>query len=262
MNSHGHAVWLGPPIVVDARGPIWEAVLDRPGQGNAMSAEMVTALDDTLARAEREGAAAVVLRSSGRHFCTGFDLSAIANETDDTLLARFVRIELMLQRLARAPFLTVAVAAGRAIGAGADLFTACSLRIVQGEAGFSFPGARGFGLVLGTRRLCEAVGTQRALQWIESAGVIDAREALDTGLAAMSLGAEPVSRIVEQRVHGDAELGAALRKAASPPRESHEAMDLQRLVESACRPGLRDRILQYIQRNGARKPAPATHQET
>lgn len=244
------------PLEIDRSTPIWRLTLNRPDHGNSCSAELVAALDVALLRAEQEDAQAIVLRGAGRHFCTGFDLSSVAQESDDSLLARFVRIELMLQRLARAPFLTVAVAHGRAIGAGADIFTACTVRLVQGETSLAFPGARGFGLVLGTRRLCDVVGRGTALPWIERASVITAAEALRTGLATAAIETDTqVDKFVLERASNEAVTRELLRRAASPFENAENAQDLQRLVESAARPGLRARIALYIERSAARKPS-------
>lgn len=248
------------PVAVDVSGPVWTLTLDRPLQGNACSSEMVAALEELLRRAEREQPMALVLQAEGRHFCTGFDFSAIADECDDMLLARFVRIELLLQRVARAPLLTVAVAHGRAIGAGADLYAACAVRLVRGEASFAFPGARGFGLVLGTRRLCAAVGSERALEWIESGRTVPTAEAVEAGLVHRVLdaaGSADVLGVIGARLHEGLAVRGALRRAAAPNREIEDALDLRRLVESAARPGLRDRIEAYAQRVRTLRSQPA-----
>lgn len=245
-------------VILDATGPVWRLTLNRPQQGNACSTDLVAGLDDALARAEAEGAQALVLHGEGRHFCTGFDLSSLGMETDDTLLARFVRIELMLQRLARAPFLTVAVAHGRAMGAGADLFAACELRLAEPETVFSFPGARGFGLVLGTRRLAARVGRATALSWVESACSIPAEAAARAGLVS-SLVADrsEVDRLVAGQVHADSWLGGALRVAVDAQGHAEDARDLDLLVRSAARAGLHDRIQNYLARLTATRRAAA-----
>ena len=132
--------------------------LNRPEKGNALSTLLVQALTETLETATRDPELRLlVLSGAGRHFCTGFDLSDLDHETDDSLLARFTRVELMLQAVHGAPFATLALAHGRTLGAGADLFAACSERWIVGDASFAFPGA-GFGLVLGTSRLASLVG--------------------------------------------------------------------------------------------------------
>jgi enoyl-CoA hydratase/carnithine racemase len=242
------------PVTVERSGSTWNVTLDRPQQGNAFSADLVAELSRTFGDAVAQGAEAIVLRGAGKHFCTGFDLSNLDGETDDTLLARFVRIELLLQQVARAPLLTVAVAHGRVMGAGADLFAACTVRAVQGDASFAFPGARGFGLVLGTRRLTERVGTQTALEWVESARAIPAEEALRTGLATVRA-EQPadVDGLIAARTLAHEGLRDALARAASPSRAQDDASDLERLVHSAARRGLRDGIAAYLEKVKARQ---------
>jgi len=203
-----------PSVVIDATSGIWQVTLNRPAQGNALSVELVSELDDVFVRAERAEAEAVVMEGSGRHFSTGFDLSHVHDETDDSLLARFVRIELLLQRVARAPFLTVAIARGRAMGAGADLFAACRLRLVDADASFAFPGAKGFGLVLGTRRLASLVGASTCLQWVESASTIAADDALRAGLvSAITQGPQEAREAIAARRSNNTATTAAPRSA-------------------------------------------------
>ena len=248
------------PVLVDACGPAWRVTLNRPQQGNACSADLVRGLDEALARAQAQGAQAFVLQGEGRHFCTGFDLSNLDSETDDTLLARFVRIELLLQRLARAPFLTVAFAHGRTMGAGADLFSACQLRFAHPDTSFAFPGARGFGLVLGTRRLAARVGAEAAIAWVETARSIDCEEARRSGLVtAIAENPQSVTEAVADRMHGNSALGAVVRDAVAPQGSMEDARDLDLLVRSAAGPGLHERIGAYVQRSAAvRRASPAS----
>lgn len=247
------------PVLVDTSQPVWRATLNRPQHGNACSPALVEALDTVVTRAKDEGAQALVLQGTGRHFCTGFDLSSLDCETDDSLLSRFVRIELLLQRIAHAPFLTIAHAHGRTMGAGADLFAACRVRLAQANAMFAFPGGRGFGLVLGTRRLAERVGAESALEWIESGRSVTAEEALRRGLVtSLADGPHDIQTCIAQRCHLDAGLRESLDHALQPLRADHAARDLDLLVRSAARPGLRERIAAYVARlaSDAQKPAP------
>ena len=92
-----------------------------------------------------------MLRGNDRHFAAGFDLGGLAAETDATLAHRFLRIGLLLERLYAAPYVTVAVAEGAAVGAGADLVLACDHRLVAPAVRLRFPGSA-FGVVLGAHR--------------------------------------------------------------------------------------------------------------
>lgn len=232
-------------IQAGAEAGVRRILLDRPASGNALSADLVAALTEAVDACVRDGVRRLVIEGAGRHFCTGVDLSALDRETDDSLLARFVRIELLLQAVHQAPFETVAIAHGRVAGAGADLFAACRRRLVRGDASFAFPGAAGFGLVLGTRRLALLVGGDTAQAWVRSGRWIDADEALAAGLAQARI--DPAEKLDAPCVHApDARTQAWLDQAVQAPQA--DDLDLALLTRSAARPGLRQRIQEYAAR--------------
>lgn len=226
--------------------------LNRPERGNALSASLVEAMDDALEHALEHDLRLLVLRGAGRHFCTGFDLSDLESETDDSLLARFTRVELMLQRIHNAPFSTLAIAHGRATGAGADLFCACTDRWIVGQASFAFPGA-GFGLVLGTRRLAQTVGAAPAQSWIESGQTIDGDLALGHRLATRQVEASDLEKAIQTQCERKSRLDAATQLAihqavhgkAHAAAQTLASSDLALLVRSAARRGLKERIERY-----------------
>ena len=238
--------------------------LERPARGNALSPELVqgmlTALREVSAR---PGIHTLVLHGAGRHFCTGFDLASLPEESDASLLARFVDIELLLEALWRAPLRTVAVAHGAVVGAGADLFAACDQRVLAAGSSLRFPGA-GFGLVLGTRRLGRRVGTARALQWVTEGTQVRTEQALASGLATCVLdtpagSADDAAGSLLTSVLGElAPLGvqretfAALRAVLD---DRAADADLAALVRSAAAPGLKARIEGYAARSAARSAA-------
>ncbi|WP_159913543.1 enoyl-CoA hydratase/isomerase family protein [Pantoea sp. 18069] len=227
--------------------------LNRPDKGNALSAELVGALTEALQTAcADDSLRLLVLAGEGRHFCTGFDLSGLDSETDDSLLARFTRVELLLQMVHAAPFTTLALAHGRTMGAGADLFAACSERWVVGEAQFAFPGT-GFGLVLGTSRLGDLVGAAQAAQWLQGGTAVDHHAALQAQLATRLVSAEGLGgalNALQERVQRldtatQHAIHAALAPARRPRGDAGDAQDLARLVQSAARAGLHERIVSY-----------------
>ena len=244
-----------PELLSRRDGPVLHLQLHRPEVGNALSAALVQALTEAVDAATHDvSVRLLVLSGAGRHFCTGFDLSDLDRETDDSLLARFTRVELLLQAVHAAPFATLALAHGRTMGAGADLFAACGDRWIVGDAGFAFPGAA-FGLVLGTVRLTELVGAPHAAAWIEGGQRIDADQALACGLATRHIETEQIDAELGRwgaRVNRlDAPTQRAIQAAIAEGSQTFE-QDLARLVRSAARPGLRDRIAAYraAQRKG------------
>ena len=214
--------------------------LARPERGNALGEALVEALlEQVRAALADDGVHTLVLRGQGRHFCTGLDLSDLESSTDAQWLHRLVRIETLLATVWSAPKRTVAVAQGRAWGAGADLFAACEVRVALPGTTLRFPGAR-FGIVLGTRRLAARIGEVRARRLVTEGGELDARQALQCGLADAN--EEPV--LPEPVVHPST--AAAIRAATRAGEEAACAADLAALVRSAAEPGLRERMRAYI----------------
>ncbi len=226
-------------ITCNRIGGVITLTLNRPEMGNALGPALVEALIAEVGAACRPGEThTLVLRGAGKHFCTGLDLSDLDGLSDGDLLLRLVRIETLLAMLWHAPIRTMAVAHGRTWGAGADLFAACEQRVAVAGASFRFPGAQ-FGIVLGTRRLSERVGTDVARALVVDGGTLDAAQALACGLA--SLPAEPpmlASPVVE------ASLAAAVRLAT---RADLRDADMAALVRSAAVPGLQARVSAYRQ---------------
>lgn len=243
------------PVIVEHDGALTRLVLNRPDRGNALGPEMVAALDAGLSEAVRAGCRLLVLHGAGRHFCTGFDLAGLEDLTDAALLERFVHVELLLQRIAAAPLTTLAVAAGRTTGAGADLFVACDRRLTLPSARFAFPGSA-FGLVLGTARLARRVGADAARTLLLDGAELDAAAAAAAGLAtavAEEAGLDTaVAAALRSATRLDPDTVAALHRATAGPQQAEDDAALAALVRSAARPGLRDRILRY--RDGLRRP--------
>ncbi|MFO1327903.1 MAG: enoyl-CoA hydratase/isomerase family protein [Rubrivivax sp.] len=218
--------------------------LARPERGNALAPALVEALLDAVQAASADATLhTLVLRAEGRHFCTGLDLSDLDRTQDADWLWRLVRIETLLDALWRCPLATVALAQGRAWGAGADLFAACERRIAAPDASFRFPGAQ-FGIVLGTRRLAERIGSDAARALVTGGGTLDAPQALAAGLAT-AIGSDvdgPAPAV-------DAPTAAAIRAATR--RDAPDA-DLAALVRSAAQPGLVERMRAYRERSTRR----------
>ena len=236
-------------------GALLTATLCRPDRGNALDDSLVDGLLAAVDATADPAIRLLVLRGEGRNFCTGFDLAGLETQSDGDLLARFVRIELLLQALHHAPVPCIALAQGRVFGAGADIFAACRWRLATPTTSFAFPGAR-FGLVLGTRRLAMVAGAQTALDLTQLGRTLNAPAARACGLAT-GLVAEADFDAAVTAVH--AELAAtpratvtALRDAAVP---DQRAQDLAALVRSAAVPGLGARIAAYAAQRAKAKPS-------
>ena len=238
-------------------GLVTRATLARPDKGNSLSGHLVRELTDAVEACHADGTRALLIDAQGPNFCTGFDLSDLESETDDSLLARFVRVELLLQKVHRAPFVTAALAHGKTWGAGADLFAACTMRWATADATFAFPGAA-FGLVLGSGRLGALVGPAHASCWILSGRLVTQPQASAAGLVqhvvdpAQPTDLEQTLATSVQRL--DSITQSQVLAALHPRSEADDATDLARLVASAARPGLKERILAYRLATASARP--------
>lgn len=234
-------------VTVGSEGEgVVRVTLSRPEKANALNEEMVDALADAIAQAEDGNTRLLILDAAGKHFCAGFDLSDIAERSDGDLVLRFIRIETLLQKLYHLPFPTLALAKGRAMGAGADVFCACSQRIAAPGTAFRMPGLA-FGIVLGTRRLVSRVGVDAARAIQNETREFDASEAKDIGFATGLAAEGEWPAIIETASTAARTLQAdATRALFSATARDTRADDMADLVLSAAKPGLKDRIQRYI----------------
>jgi enoyl-CoA hydratase len=243
---------MADSLLEERAGEVVILTLNRPERGNALDMATVEALMAAIERAPAADAGLIVIGGEGRHFCTGFDLTGLDRASDGDLLLRFVRIERLLQRIYESPVPVMALAKGRVIGAGADLFCAATHRIAAPEATFRMPGWR-FGLALGTRRLADRVGNDVARLLLLEDRICDAELARMIGLAT-DIAPEPGwPAAIAAASGGNAlarEAAAALLGLTAP---RHGEADMAALVESASRPGLRERLRAY--RDAARDAA-------
>lgn len=171
-------------VRVERNGPVTTVVLARPERRNAVDGPMAA----ELARAFREfdadpEAAVAVLYGEGGHFCAGADLKSIGTERSNRVAPEGdgpmgpTRMELSKP--------VVAAVEGYAVAGGLELAAWCDLRVAAEDTVFGVF-CRRWGVPLidgGTVRLPRLIGESRALDMILSGRPVDAREALDWGLA-------------------------------------------------------------------------------
>jgi enoyl-CoA hydratase/carnithine racemase len=169
-----------------------------PERRNAMTAEMTLAWTEamTALRGDRD-VRAVVVTGEGTAFCSGGDLSWIAESPDltvDTIRDRmlpFYRAWLSIRDL-EVP--TIAAINGHAVGAGLCLALACDLRYAAESAVLSAPFAS-LGMHAGmaaTWLLPEAVGVPVARELLFTGRRVTSAEALRIGLVNGVLAADAV----------------------------------------------------------------------
>ena len=93
---------------------VYHITLNRNERANAPNADLAEALLGVVETACLDPSIrTLVLRCSGKNFCSGFYLSDIENQSDADLLHRFVRIEMLLATIWNLPIRTIAVVSRR-----------------------------------------------------------------------------------------------------------------------------------------------------
>lgn len=215
---------------VSARGIVM-LLLNRPERGNAFNQAMLDELGQELAAlAADDRVRMVVLRGSGKHFCTGADLTArepeAAPAAQTGAATAGASLFDVLAALDTFPKPTVAVVQGGAIGGGAALAACCDVVIAAEEAFFSVPEVRVGMAPLGVAAfVIRAIGHRAFRRYGLSGERITAAEALRLGLAHETCPApaldETLLRIADALLHGAPgairELKEAAAHYASPP---------------------------------------------
>ena len=170
-------------------GPVATVTIDRPAKLNALTPELLESLENAVHRLSRSTARLVVLRTGGaRVFCVGADISrfagldAVEMWRDWTALGHRV-----FDAIATLPQPTVAVLQGDAYGGGLELALAADFRVVAEHARLGLP-ETGLGTVPGwggTERLTELIGPARAKLVCLARRHLNARQALDWGVASV-----------------------------------------------------------------------------
>ncbi|CAN5283679.1 crotonase/enoyl-CoA hydratase family protein [soil metagenome] len=179
--------------------------LNRPDVLNAFNVTMANELEAAFRRAsEDDSVGAVVVTGEGRAFCAGMDLSVEGNvfgldetltPTLDDLRERFDDPEIVHGvrdtggRVALAIYdckkPVIGAINGAAVGIGATMTLAMDFRLVSEKAKIGFVFGR-LGIVpeaCSSWFLPRLVGLQQALEWVYSADIFGAEEALRGGLA-------------------------------------------------------------------------------
>jgi enoyl-CoA hydratase len=159
--------------------------LERP-PANALGVPILDGLHAAIDAAEQAGGVKVMVVASAleRFFAAGADIKHMSTIDAASFAAYGELMRAVNDRLAAAPWISVAAIDGLALGGGLELALACSLRVAGPRATLGFPEVK-IGLIPGaggTQRLPPLVGRGRALDIMLSARQVAADEAHAIGL--------------------------------------------------------------------------------
>ncbi len=164
--------------------------LNAPKSINALSEDMLTALSEALdALAEDRRVRAVILRSSGDHFCAGHNLKEMTARRADAdggfqyFQDLFATCSAMMLRLVRLPQPVIAEVRGIATAAGCQLVASCDLAVAAEDARFATSGVN-IGLFCSTPMvaLSRNVPRKLAMEMLLLGNFLPAARVADMGL--------------------------------------------------------------------------------
>lgn len=174
-------------ILYDVQDGIARITLNRPEKRNALNAELIAALRESLARSTRDpGVRVILLAGAGQDFCSGADLAGLDRAAEAGVLdhldtARSLAETILSMRQHPRPI--VAAVRGRALAGGCGLATACDLILASESAQFGYPEVKiGFIPAMVMAILRRSVSEKRAFELIATGEVIDAAEARTIGM--------------------------------------------------------------------------------
>ena len=175
-------------ILVEREGPIVTITLNRPGDGNRWTADMLAAFESRVEelRQDEEAHIVVIRGAGGEYFSWGALDPEIRGAMPKQAVVDFVlRSARFTDAVAALPQIVIAALNGKARGMGVELALACDMRFVSEHATIQFPEADMGGIpgCGGPARLPGVVGHARALELLCSGREVGAEEMVRIGFA-------------------------------------------------------------------------------
>ncbi|MDB5946208.1 MAG: enoyl-CoA hydratase [Ramlibacter sp.] len=193
------------PALLQARDEhgVVRLTLNRPANFNALSEEMLTALQAAFdAIALDESARVVVLGAGGKAFCPGHNLKEMIGTPElayyQKLFAQCSRVMLTIQKL---PVPVIARVHGIATAAGCQLVAQCDLAVASTDAKFAVSGVN-LGLFCSTPSvpLLRNVPAKFAMEMLLTGDFISAKQAQERGLVNRAVAPDQLDAEVQQLV--------------------------------------------------------------
>jgi enoyl-CoA hydratase/carnithine racemase len=177
--------------------------LNRPANFNALSEEMLEALQQALDRLAQDGSLrAVILAAAGKAFCPGHHLKEmIARPSLEYYQQLFAKCSRMMLAIMKLPVPVIARVHGIATAAGCQLVAQCDLAVASTEARFAVSGVN-YGLFCSTPSvpLLRNIAPKQAMEMLVTGDFISAQQALERGLVNRVVAPEQLDAEVEQLV--------------------------------------------------------------
>jgi len=212
---------MNAPVLLEEHDrEVLRLTLNRPDARNALSAALMSALLEALARAATEPRVrVVVIAGAGPAFCAGHDLRELrADQRRETYERLFAQCSELMLAVVRLPKPVIAEVHGVATAAGCQLVATCDLAVAAEDARFATPGVN-IGLFCSTPMvaLTRAVGRKAAMEMLLTGALIDAETARAIGLVNRVVSREGLRDAVDalaQEIAGKSALTVKIGKEA------------------------------------------------
>ncbi|MDW3223645.1 MAG: enoyl-CoA hydratase [Paracoccaceae bacterium] len=183
------------PVLMERADGIATITLNRPQTLNALSEEMLAALQASLDRVSQDRSVkAVILRGQGAHFCAGHNLKEMTARRQDAdgghayFNTLFATCSKMMMSIVKLPQPVIAEVQGIATAAGCQLVATCDLAIAAETATFATSGVN-IGLFCSTPMvaLSRNVSRKQAMEMLLLGEFQTASHAVEIGLINRSV---------------------------------------------------------------------------
>ncbi|WP_265108150.1 3-hydroxyacyl-CoA dehydrogenase/enoyl-CoA hydratase family protein [Halosolutus halophilus] len=173
--------------------------LDRPSRMNALSADLLSEIDDLFSSVDTDEIRCATIEGAGdRAFSAGADITGFGSlDPTDAM-----RVTPAFETVHDFPRPVVAKIDGYCLGAGLELALSCDLRLATERSSFGSPEI-GLGLIPGgggTQRLMRVLGETRAKELVFRGNHIDADRAENWGLINRAVDRDDFDEVVDEFV--------------------------------------------------------------
>lgn len=218
------------PVIVERAGSVVTITLNRPASLNALSEDVMRALERVLDDLAVDASVRVaIVTGAGKAFCAGGDLRQFGDQLvqdPESLLATLAYNQGVLTKIERLPFPVVAAVNGVAVAGGLELALCCDVilasdqaMIGDGHAKYAIVPAGGSSV-----RLFAKIAANRALHMLYSAELFPAAKLREWGLVNEVVAADRLlARAAEIADQYSRQSPAVLRRMKALARASFEA---------------------------------------
>ena len=190
-------------VIRENLGSVVTLTLNRPKQFNALSVDMLSAMQTELdSIAQDSSIRVVVIAANGKAFCAGHNLKEMrANPEKAFQRALFEQCSQMMLTINRMPQVVIAKVEGIATAAGCQLVAACDLAVASDNAKFATSGIS-VGLFCSTPAVAVSrnLSRKQAFEMLITGEFIDAHTALHQGLINRVASAEQLDTTLQSLI--------------------------------------------------------------